>query len=500
KTMSHCAITLLCLCLVFMMGNSEEAWDCGPPCKCKWVSGKKTADCIKQNYTHIPNYLSAEIQILDLTGNHISYLSERAFSRVGLVNLHKLILKDCGITAIHTEAFTGLKIVIELDLSGNRIKNLLPGTFLETQRIRVLLLNNNLLEILDNGLFHDLVYLQKIELSNNNLEKIGERTFKNLTGLQTLTLDGNNLSTVKLITFEHLPKLGSLELHNNPWNCNCHLKKFRNWTIERKLYTKPTTCNQPSTLTGKMWDEVDSDEFACRPKILSIGPSSPFEIIDGNTLTMWCHAAGIPRPQLSWIHRSRIINNSTKRHNSERNYLLTEHHEWLNLTIIDIMPNDKGEYICVAKSPGGIVEKNVSLSIIGDNENGRNGIISLPLALGLGITLLILLIFILTLCAWYCRRRNVHQDEKNTDVTSLEHHGLGEQEKSLITAINPVVKPPRRYEAPSVTSHGTEMTELNRTLLDSDSVFDKLYREQLLVVYVVKEDNEDGEKIIGDIG
>lgn len=454
-----------------MTGDSQETWDCGPPCKCKWVSGKKTAECVRQNYTHIPDNLSPEIQNLELAGNRIPYISEGAFSLVGLVNLHKLNMRDCGIKVIHTDAFIGLKIVIELDLSGNLIKSLLPGTFLETQRLRVLLINHNHLESLESGLFHDLEYLQKVEISNNRLERISEKTFKNLPGLQSLTLDGNNLTNVKLMTFENLPKLGSLELHNNPWNCNCHLKKFRNWTIERKLYTKPTTCSQPATLAGKMWDDVNSDEFACRPKIISIGRHSPRDSEPGDSVTMWCHAAGIPRPQLSWVHRSRVLNNSTRRHTGDRGYQLTERHEWLNLTIPEVIIADKGDYICIAKNPGGSVERNISLVIVGGAEGGGTGLISLPLALGLGVTLLILLLFLLTLCAWYCRRRKGRHDEKSADVTSLEHHGLGEQEKSLITAINPVVKPPRRYEAPSVTSHGTEMTELNRTLLDNDSVF-----------------------------
>lgn len=175
--------------------------------------------------------------------------------------------------------------------------------------------------------------------------------------------------------------------------------------------------------------------------------------------------------QLSWAHRNRILNNLTKRTNTDRGYILSTSHEWLNLTIIDALPSDKGDYVCHAKSPGGEAERNVTLTIVGDALGGRENFISLPLAIGLGVTALCLLIVTVVLCVCYCRRRRTRHDEKGLEAASLEHHGLGEQEKSLITTINPVVKPPRRYEAPSVTSHGTEMTELNRTLLDNDSVF-----------------------------
>lgn len=173
--------------------------------------------------------------------------------------------------------------------------------------------------------------------------------------------------------------------------------------------------------------------------------------------------------QLAWGHRTRLINSLTKRPNSDRGYILTSDQDWLNLTIIDVTPSDKGDYVCHAKSPGGESERNVTLAVVGDALGGRDNFISLPLAIGLGVSALCLLIVTVVLCVCYCRRHRTRDDEKGLEAASLEHHG--EQEKSLITTINPVVKPPRRYEAPSVTSHGTEMTELNRTLLDNDSVF-----------------------------
>ena len=462
---------LLCLCLLVASCIGQEDWECFPPCKCKWVSGKKTAECIRQNLDKIPQSLSSEIQNLDLTGNKIVHLHEDAFSRASLVNLHRLTLRECDIESIHTRAFKGLKIVIEIDLSANNIKRLHAGTFSETQRLRVLLLNQNNLEILENGLFDNLTYLQKVVLSENRINRIGEKTFNKLPGLQTLTLDGNNLSNIKFITFEMLPKLGSLELRNNPWNCNCHLKKLRDWMIERKLYTKPTTCKQPVHLAGKMWDEVSSDEFACQPRIKTIIPSGKIQVRNGDDATLNCQATGIPPPRVLWVYRSRVLNNSTRRHSNEKGYFLTEISGWANLTVPDITIADNGDYICVAQSPGGSVEENVTLVIAGDMTTERENFISLTLALGLGVAALLFLFVTLTLCVFYCRRKKTILDEKNAEITSLEQHGLGEQEKSLINAINPVVKTARRYDAPSITSHGTELTELNRTLLDNDSVF-----------------------------
>ncbi|XP_029171967.1 leucine-rich repeat-containing protein 24 [Nylanderia fulva] len=461
-----CAAFLVALC----QGHEQDWLHCLPICRCKWVSGKKTAECIKQNLTHVPGNLSSEIQYLDLSDNRISHLTYNAFERVHLVNLHKLALRECGIESIHTNAFNGLKIIIEIDLSGNNIRTLHPGTFQETLRLRVLLLNQNRLKVLENDLFFNLTFLQKVTLSENRLERIEERTFRRLPEFASLALDGNNFSTLQLQSFEDLPKLGSLELRNNPWNCNCHLKRFRDWAIEEKLYTKPTTCQQPPNMAGKMWDEVTSDEFACRPKIIAIGPATKVEMGRGD-VTLSCKATGIPRPQLSWAHRTRVLDHSSRRPNSDRGYVLSTSHDWLNLTIFDATPSDKGDYICHAKSPGGDAEKNVTLAIVSDALGSRDNVVNLPLIIGLTVAALCLLIVMIVLSVYFCQRRRTRHDEKGLEAASLEHHGLGEQEKSLITTINPVVKPPRRYEAPSVTSHGTEMTELNRTLLDNDSVF-----------------------------
>lgn len=471
--MDSTLLKLLWFVLAATVCGGQENWECTLPCKCKWVSGKKTAECVKQNLTQIPNWLSREIQNLELTGNKLRDIPQDAFHEVKLDNLHKLVLRECEIETVHPDAFNGLRIVIEIDLSMNKIKTLYPGTFRETLRLRVLLLNDNRIERLEDGLFHNLTFLQKVEVSDNRLERIGQRTFHNLPGLQSLALGGNNLSNLKRETFDELPKLGSIVLRDNPWNCDCHLKEFRDWTIQKKIYTKPTACEQPSNLTRKMWDEVQSDHFACRPEILFTGPSSRIEVGPGD-VTLSCNVSGTPLPQVTWIHRTRILNNSSRRYNGEaKGYVLVNGGHWVNLTIPNATPSDKGEYICQAKSPGGLEERNVSLNVLGDMVGSDESAVSLPLALGLGLTALLLLILLtLVLCACYCRRRRSRRDEKTAEVNALEHHGLGEQEKSLITAINPVVKPPRRYEAaPSVTSHGTETTEVNRTLLDNDSVF-----------------------------
>lgn len=106
---------------------------------------------------------------------------------------------------------------------------------------------------------------------------------------------------------------------------------------------------------------------------------------------------------------------------------------------------------------------------------------SLPIIIGLvaGIFIIILLLIVCCLCCY--RRRPAgggmlskkshangfsNGDVPNHHVTSLVSEP-SEQQKSLLAVVNPVQKPPRRYES---SPTGTEMTELKRNLLDETSV------------------------------
>ncbi|XP_046748137.1 leucine-rich repeat-containing protein 24 [Diprion similis] len=451
--------------------GGEEDWVCEAPCKCKWVSGKKSAECIQLNLTTVPNWLSSEIQILDMTGNALGSLRRDAFHDVKLDNLQKLLLRDCGIETLDAGAFNGLKIVIEIDLSHNKIKVLHPRTFGETDKLRMLILNTNLIQRLESGVFVNNTFLQTIDLSNNRLERIGQHPFVNQPKLHTIALNGNKLTHLRKQMFENLPKLTSLGVHGNPWKCDCHLKEFRDWLTNTSFYTDPTTCAQPPNLVGRTWPRIKSDEFACRPSILHVGPAPLVEIGPGD-VTLVCNVSGIPLPKITWWLRQQELSNLKRRYFAEtKSYVLTEAGSWLNLTIPKATHADSGEYECHAVSPGGSEKRNVTLIVL-SNVAGSNGSgVSLNLALGLGLTaLLVLILLTLVLCACYCRRRRSRRDEKSPEANAIEHNG--DPTKSLITAINPVVKPPRRYEAaPSVTSHGTETTELNQILLDSESVF-----------------------------
>lgn len=454
--------------------------NCPQECKCVWASGNKQADCSHSELENIPRNLSSEIQILDLNGNNLYEITRVAFQEVGLINLKKLILRECKLITIQRNGLSGLAIMIELDLSKNDLKTLHADAFRETVKIRWILLNDNQLEKLEDGLFNNLQFLQKVDLSNNKIYQIGMKTFINVPKLNILRLDGNKLEFLKVDTLSTLTSLSNLDVHDNPWRCDCYLQPFRNWVISKNFYTSPISCVEPPKVHGKLWKELESSDFACKPSIVYPTTSTTLRTSDNN-ITLSCHVNGNPLPEVNWVLNAQIID-GTYRYQGEVKYYITqtsmENSKWVNLTIVDVATTDNGEYLCVAKNPGGVEERSLTLAVT----HSTPGIVvptgmdnnMMPVLIGVSCTAAIILIILVIICYCCCRRRT--SDKKKVDASNgealIEGSVIPEMEKSLITAVNPVTKPPRRYDVPpSITSGGTEMSELNKTLLDNDSVF-----------------------------
>lgn len=184
--------------LLAVMRLVRGDWTECPPCHCKWFSGKKVADCTDKKLTAVPDHFSPEIQSIDLSNNELHSLPSEAFRAVGLVNLHKIHMRDCQIKELHKDAFKGLQILIELDLSNNRIDVIHPNTFRDNSRLRVITMHHNPLTKLDDGLFTNLVFLQTVDLHDCQLARISTKTFFNVTALHKLILYRNNLSHMKV--------------------------------------------------------------------------------------------------------------------------------------------------------------------------------------------------------------------------------------------------------------------------------------------------------------
>jgi hypothetical protein len=368
-------------CTVLGVGGSDD-WSsqCPSGCKCTWVSGKKTGDCRASHWTQIPSGLSPEVQVLDMSGSVLRSMPKDSFMSVDLVNVQKVMLKNCAIERIDRDAFRNLEIMIELDLTGNRIVTLEMETFVSNIRLRELKLKGNPLSKLTGNHFPPLNYLKLLDLNDCQLSSLPRRAFEKLGVLETLSLSGNRFTHVNEEVFRPLTKLKSLSLDRNPWKCDCRLKSLRDWVVDRKLFQHDTKCAEPAHVANFPWDQLLSENFACRPEIESVqinGKPTDALLVHtdiGSDIRLECLVRGNPPPDLKWVRDGQVLTNTSRSYG--KSYFLHIGEDggpggsssadypgrWVNLTILKTDPEDAGEYTCVGSNDGGFAEKNLTLN------------------------------------------------------------------------------------------------------------------------------------------
>ncbi|XP_062138313.1 uncharacterized protein LOC133847353 [Drosophila sulfurigaster albostrigata] len=496
---------LLLLLTEATVGNTHPDWiqNCSN-CHCHWNSGKKTADCKGKKLIKIPQNMSNEMQVIDFSHNQMAELRNEEFQLAGLQNLHKLYLRNCTIQEVNRDAFRGLTILIELDMSNNHIRELHPNTFKSLDKLRNVIINNNEIEVLESGLFTKLHFLSRVEFNNNRLKQVQLNVFGRLDLLKSISLESNKLTHLSKETFADLPKLNYLSLQGNAWNCSCELQEFRDFTIANRLYTPPTDCHDPPQLRGKLWSEVPSENFACRPRLLG-EVLNHVESNRGN-ITLPCQFMGSPLPNVTWIYNKRQLNPS---HNDPHVRINTNEVQSTvqqkltkivvsELHIYNVRSSDKGIYMCVADNRGGKADGEFHLMINGDHMaiTGNSDGLSLGMSGAIGAstsdqqtsiflficviatTVLVVLIFLVLGLFWYCRHIKTYQKDntigdglisckldKTHNSSMLEGSVIMEMQKSLLNEVNPVEKPPRRTDIESVDG-GDDGHEIKKTLLD----------------------------------
>nr|XP_036232011.1 uncharacterized protein LOC106625404 [Bactrocera oleae]XP_036232013.1 uncharacterized protein LOC106625404 [Bactrocera oleae]XP_036232014.1 uncharacterized protein LOC106625404 [Bactrocera oleae] len=477
-------------------GNPDWMQHCSM-CHCNWNSGKKTADCKARSLTTIPDDLSNEMQVVDFSNNLIPELRREEFADANLQNLHKIFLRNCTIQEVNRDALKGLPILIELDMSHNFIRELHVGTFSGLEKLRTLVMNHNEIEVLENYLFVDLPFLSRVEFKNNRLKQVEVHAFGQQPMLSAIYLEANALYVLRKETFTRIPKLTHLSLAQNPWNCTCELQALRDFALANRLYTPPTDCAQPPALRGKLWTDVPSENFACQPHIL--GSVRSFVEVQSDNITLPCRVEGTPRPNITWIYNRRAINPNDQRFRvlnslEQQPVISSDPLESVTseLRIFNVRASDKGVYTCIAENRGGKAEAEFQLIVDGDFFGALEGI-----GVGMGasttdtqsnfllviclivITVLLIVMCVLLIACWYCRRARSYQKDATmmsenglistkmdkTNSSMLEGSVIMEMQKSLLTEVNPVEKPPRRTELENVDG-SDEGHEIKKTLLD----------------------------------
>ncbi|XP_012270924.1 leucine-rich repeat-containing protein 4C-like [Orussus abietinus] len=387
-------------CTIATFGALILGERCADECSCKWKSGKRTVECVDRSLTGIPDWIDAETQVLDISGNNIRILSGHAFVRVHLTNLQRLYLRGCRIDRIDAKALAGLTNLVELDLSNNLLTSVPSKNFVDTPFLRDLILSNNPLERIAMETFVTTPNLVKLDLTNTRLRQIESRGFQGLETLENLKLSGNHLSTLQPGTFEHLNKLTSIELHDNPWICDCHLRELKMWLVKHNLLTlMAPTCHGPDQLVNRLFTDLSIDDFACRPFILS--SSRYVEATIGENASISCRVSAVPAAKIKWYWNGRHLTNHSA-FSSFQKILIQEEGQFRKqstLVLTNAQETDSSEFYCVAENRAGSVETNftlhVSLRTAGMSTLGSGQIAGISAALVVLILFILLIILIL---------------------------------------------------------------------------------------------------------
>lgn len=136
---------------------------------------------------------ATKLRTLILSGNFLSAL-DLSVALAPLTRLHKLSLKNCGLTRLPPDTFHRLTALEELDISRNPLNDAFTGILSPLETLKVLDMSYSNLSHVSRGTFSKMTHLRRLVLSGNRLTDLESGLFQNLTQLRTLELNDCGLS------------------------------------------------------------------------------------------------------------------------------------------------------------------------------------------------------------------------------------------------------------------------------------------------------------------
>uniref|UniRef100_A0A3Q3E9M8 Leucine rich repeat containing 4Ba n=1 Tax=Labrus bergylta TaxID=56723 RepID=A0A3Q3E9M8_9LABR len=249
----------------------------------------------------------------------LDFISDAAF--VGLINLRYLNLGMCGLKDI--PKLTALVRLEELELSGNRLEIIRPGSF------------------------QGLVSLRKLWLMHSQVSVIERNAFDDLKNLEELNLSHNSLHSLPHDLFTPLHQLERVHLNHNPWICNCDVL-WLSWWLKETVPSNTTCCarcHAPPVLKGKYIGELDQSHFTCYAPVI-VEPPTDLNVTEGMAAELKCRTS-TSTTSVNWI----TPNGTLMTHGSYRVRISVLHDGTLNFTNVTL--RDTGQYTCMVTNAAG---------------------------------------------------------------------------------------------------------------------------------------------------
>lgn len=258
----------------------------------------------------------------------LSYISEGAFE--GLSNLRYLNLGMCNLKEIPN--LTPLVRLDELEMSGNQLSVIRPGSF--------------------KGLSH----LQKLWMMHAQIQTIERNAFDDLQSLVELNLAHNNLTLLPHDLFTPLHHLERVHLHHNPWNCDCDIL-WLSWWLKEVVPANTSCCarcSTPASHKGRYIGELDQNYFHCYAPVI-VEPPADLNVTEGMAAELKCRASSLT--SVSWI----TPNGSIMTHGAYKVRISVLNDGTLNFT--NVTMQDTGTYTCMVSNSAGNTTASATLNV-----------------------------------------------------------------------------------------------------------------------------------------
>lgn len=335
---------------------------CPAGCACKWKNGKQTVECVDKKVTSVTLALGIDpaTQVLDISDNDLSAagLPHDTFAAAGLSNLQRIHASRCNVYYVHDRAFRGLTNLVDLDLSGNCLRQVPTGAFAECPSLMKLSLSGNPIGRVPARAFRHLGQLTSLDLSGCGLTAVEAGAFDDLDGLVWLRLDDNLLTHVP--GSSTLPaRLHGIDLHRNDWQCDCRMVDMHRWLTENRgvPMAEEPVCSGPASYADVPVSQVPEVELACAPAAYPGAPPVQ-DVAEGVNVSFRCLVAATPVATVEWLYGDAPV----YRHNASE-LITVDGNTTAELYVYNASVADAGAYACVAENRAGRARVNFTVTV-----------------------------------------------------------------------------------------------------------------------------------------
>lgn len=151
-------------------------------------------------------------------------------------------------------------------------------------------LSDNRLHRLTDGTFYGLSALKHLYVRGSRLVDVTPRSLSPLNkSLTYLNLADNRIQTIDFQTLAEVQRLTDIDLANNPWTCNCSLRRPADVGSKRlEMAWDAIVCERPPDARGRLLSSVlgQNSTVMCDAGRLPSTPS-PFDFDDWRPEYLW---------------------------------------------------------------------------------------------------------------------------------------------------------------------------------------------------------------------